>query len=308
MSQRGAEQRFYKGNQLQLIVSQLQTRRVFGWEGQVFAEHHNSSGQTESIQIATYMQRSPLSASGAGSAQPMVYSCYGFNGNDNDYITGFTGQYQDRASGCYILGNGYRTYNPTLMRFHSPDSASPFDEGGINAYAYCAGDPINHFDPTGHGLRSILGSIIKTPAPYKKLSLEKLSLKELSPKDKINQEFKNIKQFQKSGNKQKLRELARAATSDINELTPQTWLDDESIKINRLARAARLKPQKQLSDLGDQDYYDELFTIEEWNKHTNTRYQHKIKKLVDKLKNDNLLPSTEQTSVTTQVKSLRDRT
>lgn len=39
------------------------------------------------------------------------------------------------------------------MRFHSPDSLSPFGEGGINPYVYCAGDPINFRDPTGHASR-----------------------------------------------------------------------------------------------------------------------------------------------------------
>ncbi|WP_147458691.1 RHS repeat-associated core domain-containing protein, partial [Pseudomonas savastanoi] len=37
-----------------------------------------------------------------------------------------------------------------LMRFNSPDSLSPFGKGGMNAYAYCAGDPVNRSDPTGH--------------------------------------------------------------------------------------------------------------------------------------------------------------
>lgn len=53
-------------------------------------------------------------------------------------------------SGCYLLGNGYRAYNPILMRFNSPDSWSPFGEGGKNSYAYCLGDPINNSDPSGH--------------------------------------------------------------------------------------------------------------------------------------------------------------
>ncbi|WP_409262888.1 RHS repeat-associated core domain-containing protein [Pseudomonas putida] len=55
----------------------------------------------------------------------------------------------DRLTGCYHLGNGRRTYNPVLMRFHSADSLSPFSEGGLNAYAYCGGDPINRVDPSG---------------------------------------------------------------------------------------------------------------------------------------------------------------
>ncbi|WP_412177811.1 RHS repeat-associated core domain-containing protein [Pseudomonas coronafaciens] len=48
------------------------------------------------------------------------------------------------------MGNGYRAYNPVLMRFHSQDSLSPFGEGGLNAYAYGEGDSVNRVDPTGH--------------------------------------------------------------------------------------------------------------------------------------------------------------
>jgi hypothetical protein len=47
------------------------------------------------------------------------------------------------------------------MRFNSPDSLSPFGEGGLNAYAYCIGDPINRRDPTGHAAdrNKILGFV-----------------------------------------------------------------------------------------------------------------------------------------------------
>lgn len=63
---------------------------------------------------------------------------------------GYTGQWFERVSGAYHLGHGTRLYSPSLMRFESPDPMSPFDAGGINAYAYCLGDPINRVDPTGH--------------------------------------------------------------------------------------------------------------------------------------------------------------
>ncbi|WP_369790147.1 RHS repeat-associated core domain-containing protein [Rouxiella sp. WC2420] len=61
----------------------------------------------------------------------MTYSALGFNGERHDPL----------GRGTH-LGNGYRTFNSTLMRFNTPDSWSPFANGGINAYAYCLGDPI----------------------------------------------------------------------------------------------------------------------------------------------------------------------
>lgn len=60
----------------------------------------------------------------------------------------FNGQRKE-PDGLYLLGNGHRAYNPQLMVFHSPDRLSPFDRGGINAYAYCGLDPVNWQDRTG---------------------------------------------------------------------------------------------------------------------------------------------------------------
>ncbi|KAL6232351.1 hypothetical protein BDW75DRAFT_243047 [Aspergillus navahoensis] len=67
---------------------------------------------------------------------------------------------RDPVTGWYHLGNGYRVYNPVLMRFHTPDSWSPFVTGEVNAYGYWSGDPINLIDPSGH--LSIFGHEITT--------------------------------------------------------------------------------------------------------------------------------------------------
>ena len=82
----------------------------------------------------------------------LAYTPYGNRPLDDGMssLLGFNGELPDPVTGCYLLGNGYRAYNPILMRFHSPDSLSVFDGGGFNAYAYCLGDPINFSDPTGH--------------------------------------------------------------------------------------------------------------------------------------------------------------
>nr|WP_314263462.1 RHS repeat-associated core domain-containing protein [uncultured Moellerella sp.] len=71
---------------------------------------------------------------------------------------GFNGERQDRVIGAYFLGNGYRVYNPRIKRFQAYDRLSPFEQGGINGYAYCLGDPINIRDPSGHF--AILGLLI----------------------------------------------------------------------------------------------------------------------------------------------------
>ncbi len=63
---------------------------------------------------------------------------------------GFKGERCDMLTQCYPLGNGYRTYSPVLMRFQSADNQSPFGKGGLNAYAFVKGDPVNLSDPSGH--------------------------------------------------------------------------------------------------------------------------------------------------------------
>ena len=65
-------------------------------------------------------------------------------------LPGFSGERVEPFTGHYMLGNGYRSFNPVLMRFNSPDTLSPFGEGGLNAYSYCLGDPVNYQDPNGH--------------------------------------------------------------------------------------------------------------------------------------------------------------
>lgn len=78
------------------------------------------------------------------------YSPYGYRTHRGACVLAFNGERRDPFTGCYHLGNGYRAYNPALMRFQAPDSFSPFGAGGVNGYAYCAGDPVNRVDPSGH--------------------------------------------------------------------------------------------------------------------------------------------------------------
>lgn len=81
--------------------------------------------------------------------QRLSYTAYGDSPARVSAGLGFNGELRDEFMHAYTLGNGHRCYCAALMRFFSPDALSPFDKGGVNAYAYCQGDPINHLDPTG---------------------------------------------------------------------------------------------------------------------------------------------------------------
>ncbi len=90
----------------------------------------------------------------------VVYGPYGYErSGGSSRLLGFCGYWRDICEHNYPLGNGYRQLNTRLMRFNSPDELSPFAEGGINAYMYCNGDPVNKVDSSGRagtGLTALL--------------------------------------------------------------------------------------------------------------------------------------------------------
>ncbi|TKJ85036.1 type IV secretion protein Rhs [Pseudomonas koreensis] len=110
--------------------------------------------------FGTDQQQSVLATLGKEQLTDCAYSPYGHRPAEGGLfsLAGFNGEQLDPVTGLYLLGNGYRAYSPTLMRFLAPDSMSPFGAGGLNAYSYCLGDPVNRVDPTGHiSWQSILG-------------------------------------------------------------------------------------------------------------------------------------------------------
>lgn len=141
-------QRIYQKNRLSVEIQGAVHRRVMQFDDHVLAEQRAA----ETVLPATDLQRSVLHSVDAQGQQGIAYSPYGHrpSGSDVFSLLGFAGERPDPVTGHYPLGKGYRAYNPVLMRFNQPDSLSPFGEGGVNAYAYCQGDPVNRSDPTGH--------------------------------------------------------------------------------------------------------------------------------------------------------------
>ncbi|MCE5975477.1 RHS repeat-associated core domain-containing protein [Pseudomonas sp. JR33AA] len=80
----------------------------------------------------------------------LTYSPYGHSTSLTSLaLIRYNSEYWNRELQMYHLGLGHRQYKPSLMRFISPDRLSPFERGGINAYSYCSGDPINYSDLSG---------------------------------------------------------------------------------------------------------------------------------------------------------------
>lgn len=161
----GADQtstrRFYLKERLTSEILGSVQRLIFQQGDQLLAQQQRQDGVVKTTLLTTDLQRSILHALDATQPHSLAYTPYGHRAPQNGLLSllGFNGERADPVTGHYLLGNGYRAFNPVLMRFNSPDRRSPFDKGGVNAYAYALGDPVNHTDPTGEFALAILAPI-----------------------------------------------------------------------------------------------------------------------------------------------------
>jgi RHS repeat-associated protein len=167
-------QRFYLKDRLATEIQGAVQRSIMQHEYQLLAEQQRQSSTAETRLLATDQQRSVLNVLDATRPYPFAYSPYGHRPAANGLLSlfGFNGERQDPVMGCYLLGNGYRAFNPVLMRFNRPDSLSPFGRGGLNAYAYCMGDPINRMDASGRSWTKAISLLFSDPSLAKTIKLK----------------------------------------------------------------------------------------------------------------------------------------
>ncbi|SDB17135.1 RHS repeat-associated core domain-containing protein [Pseudomonas sp. NFACC13-1] len=144
-------QRFYCKSRLATEIEGAINRSIVQHDEHLLALTETLGNIRQATLVATDQHRSVLQALAANKSQSFAYSPYGHRpaGGGLLSLLGFNGERADSVTGHYLLGNGYRAFNPVLMRFNSPDRLSPFGVGGVNTYAYCTGDPINRRDPNG---------------------------------------------------------------------------------------------------------------------------------------------------------------
>ncbi|MFA0918871.1 RHS repeat-associated core domain-containing protein [Pseudomonas tremae] len=182
---KAAVSRFYQKNRLTVEIQGAVHRRVFHSQGHLLAEYKTGGTSARLELLGTDLQSTVLQAVSSQGQHSLAYSPYGHRLQSSP-MSGFNGERPDPVTGHYLLGNGYRAFNPVLMRFNSPDSLSPFGRGGMNAYAYCQGDPVNRSDPDGHAPRlagfyfhklpnEMFSQVIKHLPPSDLVSLSKTS-------------------------------------------------------------------------------------------------------------------------------------
>ncbi|MCF5706494.1 hypothetical protein GIV19_04230 [Pseudomonas syringae] len=162
--------RFYQKGRLTVEIQGAVRRRIVECSGQLLAENGVDDSTVLTDLLGADTQGSVLHALSSQGWQSLAYSPYGHH-LQGRILSGFNGERPDPMTGHYLLGNGYRAFNPVLMRFNQPDSLSPFGRGGMNAYAYGLGDPVNNNDPTGH---IPMAAALSRPSRFEELPLEML--------------------------------------------------------------------------------------------------------------------------------------
>jgi RHS repeat-associated protein len=205
-------QRFHCDSRLTTEIQGGARWSILQYGDQLLAQRNHLEANVTTTLLATDQQRSVLNALDASQPHPIAYTPYGHHPAVNRLLSlrGFNGEQPDPLTGHYHLGNGYRQFNPVLMRFNSPDSWSPFGKGGINAYAYCEGDPANRVDPNGRWYKSFI----------KKLS-KNIARDPRHPTQKISKETTDsfVQTMEKFGGEKKFKKIAKQ-----NNLKPKEYL------------------------------------------------------------------------------------
>jgi RHS repeat-associated protein len=170
-----AVRQFYANNRLVCMVG-LENTRLMRAGSMALAQLHASTSLLQTDGTNTV-----VAAHVDGLHDFEAYSPYGFSPVQKILaIIGFVGEWRDTQTECYPLGNGRRLFSPSLRRLTGPDVLSPFGRGGLNAYTYCAGDPINYSDPSGQWRVSVSG-IVKNFFPEKKTGATALLQEKRAP-------------------------------------------------------------------------------------------------------------------------------
>ncbi|MDB5993190.1 MAG: repeat protein [Pseudomonas sp.] len=305
-------QRFYRKDRLATEIQAAAKWSFFEYDHHVLAQRRQTVSTVDTTLLATDQQRSVLNALDATPLNRFAHSPYGFRPQGNGLLSllGFNGERPDPVTGHYHLGNGYRQFNTVLMRFNSPDSWSPFGRGGLNGYAYCAGDPVNKADPTGHSFLPGLFNKLRKNSGTGQLSRDtKRSLK-LAAREMIG-ENTNANQIQI----EKFAQLQNKFPEDmviehavkmeriyidkaINSFQADLSMRTTERQVNRFRNSTLQTLQKRANVVSELKELGKQYLISSGNYHTNSALRHfdDFKRFDSKIAVEQRLASLRKTS------------
>ncbi|MDR2319597.1 MAG: RHS repeat-associated core domain-containing protein [Pseudomonas sp.] len=206
---------FYQDDKISAVKTGDTTRRLLRY-GEILLT--DKSSVSDPALLATGISGSVLLVACNEQNEIRNYSCYGVESNTQTQKNpiGFNGEIFDSTTQSYALGNGYRLFSPTAMRFISPDNLSPFDSGGINAYCYCLGDPINNIDPSGHNSSWLFSSYRPARIMQARNDLLNARVGLVANRKYIAHQWSN-KEFLKNPNNRHNYEIATTHMSNFNQ-------------------------------------------------------------------------------------------
>lgn len=262
-------QRFHCDDRLTTEIQGGMRWSILQHGDQLLAQRNHLEASVTATLLATDQQRSVLNAHNASGPHPLAYTPYGHHPAVDRLLSrcGFNGEQPDPLTGHYHLGNGYRQYSPVLMRFTSPDSWSPFGEGGLNAYEYCLGNPVTGSDRSGH-TPIFLKSVLRWAGIYKKSAAKSATKrfdKIVSSEATVDNLFKKPSDVKYNITQGKLidikanRELTQAFYTYQNEISTYTIKSSVS-KHPRTGALKNITANQNISQT-DKDFISELQSI-----------------------------------------------
>lgn len=153
------ERRLYQEDTLAARVNGPRRSLYLRGGGRLLAEQMTGDASgSGTVLLGTDRKNTVLGEVRSEAQNHAAYTAYGLPSSGPLWTQlGYNGELHEATPDGQLLGNGYRVFNHALQRFTSPDDLSPFDQGGLNPYAYCGNEPVNATDPSGHFLAPLLG-------------------------------------------------------------------------------------------------------------------------------------------------------
>ncbi len=163
-----ALQHYYRGEHAVCTMSSEATaaQKYSTWlklEDHLLAQFTRASSNAVSLSLLASDMNDSVQLRAGNSLRARCHAPYGHFETHKETLDtepAYKGEFLERVSGCYLLGAGtHRPYSPALGIFLAPDVASPFGAGDLNGLCYCASDPINRTDPSGHFWKWVIAGV-----------------------------------------------------------------------------------------------------------------------------------------------------